>query len=256
VSPRVVLLAAALAAALATPAVRAAAACPARSAEATLSAPLVHVTSKIRGGGDLTIVALGSSSTAGAGASSLETSYPSRLAAELRERLPGRRIQVINRGVGGETDVQMMRRFDIDVLPHKPDLVIWQLGTNALLMEDGVTRDAPRIKAGIARLKAASADVILMDPQYAPKVLRDPDHGEMVHLLEAVAAEERIALFARFAVMREWVRSGAADFTTILSADQLHMNDVSYGCMARLLADSILAATTGGQPMVAATPGR
>jgi hypothetical protein len=128
-------------------------------------------------------------------------------------------------------------------------------GTNALLREDGVTRDAPRIKAGIARLKAASADVILMDPQYAPKVLRDPDHGEMVHLLESVAAEEKVALFARFAIMREWIASGA-DFATILSADQLHMNDESYGCIARLLADSILAAASVGQPMIAATPRR
>ena len=92
------------------------------------------------------------------GASSGENTYPSRLAAELRAHWPTTHIEVLNKGVGGETDVDMMRRVDTDVLAYKPDLVIWQLGTNAVLKEDGVTRDAPRIKAGIERLKAADAD--------------------------------------------------------------------------------------------------
>jgi lysophospholipase L1-like esterase len=228
--------------------------CPGRSADSTLTAPLVHTAAKIRLGGDLTIVAIGSSSTAGYGASNREASYPSRLAAELRARLPGRKVEVLNKGVGGETDTQMMARFDRDVMAYVPDLVIWQVGTNALLMEDGVTRDAPRIKAGIAQLKAAGADVILMNPQYAPKVLKDPDHGEMVQLLDAVAEESRVSVFGRFAIMREWVNSGEADFSTILSSDGLHMNDTSYGCIAKLLAESIVSASWTRPPLIAATP--
>ena len=150
----------------------------------------------------------------------------------------------------------MMRRFDADVLYYHPDLVVWQLGTNALLKEDGVSRDAPRIKSGIERLKAVGADVILMNPQYAPKVLRDPDHSGMVRLLDAVGREEKVAVFNRFALMRRWVRSGATDFASILSPDGLHMNDVSYGCIAHLLADSILAAAASSAPMIASTPGK
>lgn len=227
--------------------------CPSRSADSALTAPLVHTAAKIRLGGDLTIVAIGSSSTAGYGASSPDTNYPNRLAADLRAQMPGRKVTVLNKGVGGETDMQMMNRFDRDVMPYHPDLVIWQLGTNALLTEDGVTRDAPRIKAGIARLKVAGADVILMNPQYAPKVLKDPDHGEMVQMLDAVAAETRVAMFGRFAIMREWVNSGDADFSNILSSDGLHMNDTSYGCIAKLLADSIVSATAAHPPAIAAT---
>ena len=228
--------------------------CPGRSAASALTAPLEHTAAKIRLGGDLTIVAIGSSSTAGYGASSRETNYPSRLAADLRALLPGRKIEVVNKGIGGETDTQMRARFDRDVMLYRPDLVIWQLGTNALLTEDGVTRDAPRIKLAIAQLKASGADVILMNPQYAPKVLRDPDHGEMVELLAAVAKEAHVAMFDRFGLMQEWVNSGEADFSHILSPDGLHMNDISYGCIAKLLADSIVSATGAGAPVVAATP--
>src|SRR5260221_8884454 len=50
----------------------------------------------------LTIVAVGSSSTQGAGASTPDLSYPSRLAAELKSRFPALDIRVINRGKGGE----------------------------------------------------------------------------------------------------------------------------------------------------------
>jgi len=226
--------------------------CASGRPEARLTEHLPHTAARVHGGGDLTIVALGSSSTAGYGASSRQNTYPSRLAAELRERWPRLHIEVLNKGIGGETDNDMMRRFEKDVLPYKPDLVIWQLGTNALLKEDGVTRDAPRIMAGIERLKRSGADVILMNPQYAPKVLKDPDHGEMVEMLDEVAVAEHVAMFDRFTVMREWVSTGAAEFETILSSDGLHMNDASYRCMARLLADSIV--TAASPPLVAATP--
>src|SRR5262245_33290445 len=63
----------------------------------------------------LTIVAIGSSSTAGAGASAPSASYPSRLALELQERFPGRQIRVINRGVNGEDAREMIARFEASV---------------------------------------------------------------------------------------------------------------------------------------------
>ena len=81
----------------------------------------------------LTIVAIGSSSTFGYGASSLALSYPSQLAVELRRRIPAETIKVHNEGVSGQTSIEMLERFDRDVFVHQPDLVIWQVGTNAVL---------------------------------------------------------------------------------------------------------------------------
>src|ERR1043166_8738396 len=56
-----------------------------------------HTSARIAEGRSLKIVALGSSSTAGVGASSPANSYPSRLEAALREQYPDMRIEVINR---------------------------------------------------------------------------------------------------------------------------------------------------------------
>ena len=42
--------------------------------------------------------------------------------------------------------------------------------------------------------------------------------------------------------MRHWIASGQYKVENIISSDGLHMNDVSYGCIAHLLADSLAAA--------------
>ena len=71
---------------------------------------------KLKNDQPITIVAIGSSSTAGAGASSEASTYPSRLAIELTQRFFGHPITVLNRGVGGEEVRDMFKRFDTDVI--------------------------------------------------------------------------------------------------------------------------------------------
>lgn len=213
--------------------------CPGPSALSRLSATLPHTAARLRAGGELVVVAIGSSSTAGVGASSPARGYPGELQTMLAARFKPAAVRVLNKGVSGDTFPMMLERFDRDVLAFHPDLVIWQLGTNELIREQGVTQDEPFIRRGVERLKAAGADVILMNPQYAPAVLRDPDCPAMVRLLDEVGREEQVPVFDRFDVMRDWVVGGRVPMTTIVSPDGLHMNDVSYRCIGDLLADAI-----------------
>src|SRR6516225_1324517 len=82
--------------------------CTARTELARFDRPLIHTMRRLAEGQPLTVVAIGSSSTAGAGASSPDATYPSRLAVELRARFPSREITVLNRGVNGEETNNMM----------------------------------------------------------------------------------------------------------------------------------------------------
>ncbi len=107
--------------------------CAAPSDLTQLDGALPRTARRIAANAPLTIVAIGSSSTAGAGASSPAASYPSRLAVELKERYPTVAINVINHGANGEDATEMMARFERNVIAEKPDLVLWQVGTNALL---------------------------------------------------------------------------------------------------------------------------
>jgi lysophospholipase L1-like esterase len=215
-----------------------------------LGAPLPRVTARLAAGQPVTIVALGSSSTEGIGASGPDRTYPSRLAALLRTQFPGVAIRVVNRGVGGEIAPQMLARLDRDVLAEQPDLVIWQLGTNSVLHDLDPADEVEFARAGIERIHAAGADVMLMDLQYAPAVLLHPGYREMLHVLSAVARTEDVALFRRFAVMRHWAEDGQMTLAAMLANDRLHMSDVSYDCLARQVERSIVAAVPA-QPSLA-----
>jgi acyl-CoA thioesterase I len=225
-------------AAAAPPALR----CTAPEAVTHFRVSLPNTARAIRRGAALVIVAIGSSSTQGAGASDQAHTYPALLAEELRRRWPRLAVTVVNKGVGGETAEQMLARFTRDVLPYRPQLVIWQTGSNHVLQSEDVQGYEQTIRAGITRLKAAHMDVILMDPQYAPRILGRPIHKAIVDTIGTVSNDLKVAVFQRFAVMRYWVTSGQYGMADIISHDQLHMNDASYHCIARLLADSLASA--------------
>jgi acyl-CoA thioesterase I len=221
--------------------------------------PLAKTAQRLAAAAPLTIVAIGSSSTFGAGATSPANSYPSRLAIELQQRFPSSDVTVINRGVNGEEAADMLARLDSQVLAEKPDLVIWQVGTNALLRNYPLGPAREIITDGIQRMKAAGADVILVDPQFAPKVITKPDHQRMVDLISAAAKQGNIDLFSRFAVMRYWRESDGLSFDVFLSPDELHMNDWSYACQAKVMGEAIAEAATRSRavahtPSVRATP--
>jgi acyl-CoA thioesterase I len=207
-----------------------------------LANPLSRLAQKLAAGAPITIVAIGSSSTAGAGASSPAANYPSRLQAELRQRFPGQSITVFNRGVNGEEIADMLKRFDTAVVAAKPDLVLWQLGTNSVLRDHQLADHGASIRLGLARIRATGADIVLIDPQYAPKVIAKPEAGPMVELLAATAKQEDVDLFPRFNVMKHWYNVDHLTFSSFVSPDGVHMNDWSYGCLAKALSVAIAEA--------------
>jgi lysophospholipase L1-like esterase len=213
--------------------------------------PLLQTMRRLSGGQPLTIVAIGSSSTAGAGATSPEASYPSRLSVELRTKFPGREIAVLNRGVNGEETDNMMARFASDVMAVHPQLVLWQIGTNSVLRDHPLGSHNVELREGIEELKNSGADVVLIDPQFAPAVLAKSETPGMVEQIALAAKEENVDLFRRFAVMRDWHDVQHLSFDAFVSPDHLHMNDWSYACVAKLLGTAIAEAAT--RPIAAAS---
>lgn len=216
--------------------------CGAPASLTSLVDPLPHTALRLAAGKSLTIVALGSSSTYGTGASKPEFSYPSRLATLLRARYPGAEITVINRGVGGELIGDTTARIAREVVGDKADLVIWQVGTNDVLEDADPQAVMANVRTGIDRLRSAGADVILMDLQYAPAVLAHR-YRPMEKALWTTAKAANVPLFHRFALMRDWTEHGNMKMAAMISADHLHMTDASYDCLARQLSGSILRDT-------------
>src|SRR5947208_2986183 len=202
---------------------------------------LPHVAAKLIAGKPVVIIAFGSSSTQGFGSTSPEFTYPNRLAAQLRRQYPGADITVLNRGKGGEDAPEMMKRLQTEVIDMHPDMVIWQVGTNAVLRNLDPAETAKLVEDGIARIQAGGADLVLVDPQYSPAVNAKAENaGRMVKLLGKVAELRRIGVFPRFEVMREWHEGQSMPFESFVVADGLHMNDWGYACFAQLLGDDII----------------
>ncbi|MBI3454083.1 MAG: SGNH/GDSL hydrolase family protein [Rhodospirillales bacterium] len=200
---------------------------------------LPHATQRLRRGDALKIVALGSSSTAGAGASEPEASYPSRLQAELQRMFPRSAIAVVNKGIGGQDSHQMLARFRRDVIAEKPDLVIWQTGTNSALIDADVESFVDDLMRGIEMARRAGIDVMLMGPQNAPRVQTARHRRAFTEHVLLVAAIKRVPLFPRYEVMTHWLNSGQFTRETMIDPDGLHMTDASYFCLGRLVARMI-----------------
>ncbi len=237
-----------------TPAAAPSTACSAPTEFARFDRPLLHTMRRLASGEPLTVVAIGSSSTAGAGATSPAASYPSRLVVELKARFPGHDITVLNRGINGEETDQMMARFSADVIAAHPQLVLWQVGTNSVLRDRSLQRHWAELQLGIEELKAADADVVLIDPQFAPAVNAKPETPDMVAQIALAAKEDNVDLFHRFAVMRNWYEVDHLGFAVFVSPDRLHMNDWGYACWAKLLGAAIAEAATRPIASAAAHP--
>jgi acyl-CoA thioesterase I len=229
--------------------------CAAPPVLSAIDAALDRTSSRILSGQPLTIVAMGSSSTLGVGASSPALSYPSRLEQELRQRFPGVEIRVVNHGVGGQDVPEELTRLGRDVMAERPDLVVWQVGTNAVLRRDDLSADEQLISRGVASMKESGIDIVLMDLQFAPRVVARPAFAEMERLIAEVARRTQVGLFRRFEIMKEWDRTQQLAPAATIGLDGLHMTDAGYACLANQLAEA-LASNWRARDKLAKSPQR
>jgi len=192
----------------------------------------------------LKIVALGSSSTAGAGATSPAKSYPARLQLELARMWPDEKVQVINAGVGGQLATDMLARLDRDVLSKSPQLVIWQTGVNDAIRGVPVEGFKKTLSTGIERIQKARIDLVLIDQQYYPKFDKLKNGAQYLTAIRDVAQQYRVPVVQRFRIMKHLLESHQFTTMTMLSTDQFHLNDTSYDCLGKLLAESLRGAAT------------
>lgn len=187
------------------------------------------------------IVALGSSSTEGAGASAPDRTYPARLEALLRASWPDENVTTLNRGIGGQMIDAVLPRLDTDVIAVRPTLVIWQVGTNeALRAMDPVAFDT-LLDKGLQRLTAIGADVVLMDYQLAPKMPPAPQLDIYGTIIAKEALKHAVPLFSRAALMQAWQASDPT-LSDMIGPDGLHHSDRGYACLASSLDTAIVSA--------------
>ncbi|UWU88965.1 SGNH/GDSL hydrolase family protein [Bradyrhizobium sp. CB1015] len=218
-----------------------------------LTYPLMRLRQALDGKGPVRIVAMGSSSTAGRAD---VVPYPYRLEMYLRQYFkdvvprPDIRIDVLNRGKGGEEANEELGRFEADIFREGPALVIWQVGTNAVFHNEKYDVDivAGNIREGLAQLRARGFEVLVIDPQFVTKMLWD-DRAEladkMVRLIREAANEAEVNLFQRWSLMRHWHVQNNVSLEQLIDTgdpDKLHQNDWSTQQVSLALKNAIIKA--------------
>ncbi len=214
-----------------------AAACLAFKHGLSLGAPLALTQAKLRAGGALRIVAFGSSSTTGFG--SFGSAFPDVMKQELAKLHPSVKIQLINSGRIMEDLGDNVARIDRDVLSYKPDLLVWQIGTNDVVWRGIADRAEEMLSESVKRIKAAGTDIVLLDLQYAPLVLASSRHLRMEKIIADVAGQQKVGHFPRFILMKRAVDAGV---TGLVSWDGLHNSADGHTCVGVALAEMIDAA--------------
>ncbi len=214
-------------------------ACLAFKSGLSLGAPMAYTAAKLQAHKPLTIVALGSSSTTGFGTFGAGAPFPDVMKAELLRLHPLATIELINSGRIMENLGDNIARIDNDVLRYKPDLLVWQIGTNDVVWR-GIADDAKEMLSNsVKRLKAEKMDVVLLDLQYAPLVLATSRYIRMEKIIAEVAGEQNVGRFPRFLLMK---RASEAGVKGLVSWDGLHNSAEGYRCVGLALAQMIDAA--------------
>jgi lysophospholipase L1-like esterase len=200
---------------------------------------LPHVASRIGHDAPLRIVAFGSSSTEGVGASSPAATYPHRLEEFLAATLRGR-VQVINAGIGGEDADDMTRRIPSVVAQH-PDLIIWQTGSNDPLRNVPLDRFVSLTREGILAMRRAGIDVMLMEQQDCAVLRAHPGSLAYRDALRQLASDMGVPLIRRYDLMHAWLAAKLLTPSEMMFKDGLHMGDGGYALLAADVGREILS---------------
>jgi lysophospholipase L1-like esterase len=202
------------------------------------------------------IVAIGSSTTAGEGNIK---AYPERLLSFLQTEYPNAGIAMVNKGVGGQEAPVELQRFATDVIAEQPDLVIWQVGTNAVWQSPDQNPPPPSfdettaaIRDGLVKLRdETAADVILMDLQYVPAVLTPAKKDKALAMVEAIselARDAGVNVFRRFAFMKGLNQVEQVSFDRMVDpTDETRLHDSDWA--TQRMAWAVKLAIVGGVDM-------
>lgn len=217
-------------------------ACRVPSAVFVDDSKLLHATKRIVAEKRLTVVAIGSSSTLGMGASSPEAAWPARLEADLRRRLPSIRIDVRNVAKPRETADQMAKRLAKDVLSLKPDVVIWETGTADAVRSADLEQFGAMLEEGISAIAAADADTVLVTPQYARDTVRLIGFQPYIDAMNQAGLRRDVLIFPRYETMRHWIESGQMKLENVPREEMTKVADLLYDCLGRQIARVMLRA--------------
>lgn len=161
--------------------------------------------------------------------------YPYQLLERLKELYPHAVINIINSSIGGENAVEGEKRFESDVLNHKPDVVFIDYALN----DRGVGLASAKIawERMIGKALKKNIKVILLTPSPDQRVnILEPNNDLEKHAgqIRGLAKQNRVGLVDSYEVFRQVVVRG--DSLPSYMSQVNHPNEKGHS----LIADEIV----------------
>lgn len=191
------------------------------------------------------ILVLGTGSSALSGTDGVASSYPARLEAALRKKLPGVTVNVTTALQPKKTAAESVEGFNaaFEKIPadKKPALTIWQTGTVDAVRTTDPDDFRSGLESGVATLQKTGTDIMLMNLQYSPRIETMLAVVPYIDTMRVVAQDKGVPLYDRFSIMRYW--NDAGDFDLFGSVHGYAMAKRVHDCIGRSLATMIVEAT-------------
>jgi acyl-CoA thioesterase I len=195
--------------------------------------PLPNVAAVLAKRKTLRILAMG----AAPGLTGRDGGYTELIESMLEHTLKGVDVIMINRGVSGELAANAAARMKNEVALDKPDLVLWQVGTNDALAYVEANGFAAIVRDQTRWLKAHHVDLVLVGLQFAREMLRDEHYKRIRDALRKVGAEENVIVIRFYEAMQiinQASKHGAEPVATAFERDE-----AGYNCLAEYVARAI-----------------
>jgi len=185
------------------------------------------------------VAAIGASSPAGSGSSSPTASYPVRLENGLEGVIEGLKVEMFTLGQTGEVEEAAAERLKAEVAEIRPDLVVWQVGTNDAVARIDAATFGEQLRDTLSWMASHKIDVVLIDPQYIERLSNDTLYTGIVNEIASIASEKRVLLVNRYDAMADLARQNPG--SSSLANDRFHLNDLGYRCMAEYATKAIVS---------------
>lgn len=179
------------------------------------------------------ICLFGSSTVEGIGASTPEHGLCPVFERTFAPAAPGG-LTVINRGIGGNGAPEMHERLQ-QVIDDRPDLVIWQGGTNDVWKEEPVSTFIDLTRDDLQMLRRQGCDLAMIGPQWCKMLEELPNFPAFRDAVPALAIELGVPCFDRYDAMKQWCQEHHIE-RDALSPDGLHLGDFGYTLLGEALA--------------------
>ena len=232
--------------------------------------PLPRVSVVLKPGGTLRILAVGSATMFGPGASlragtitsqalsnaasvapppkaplrqePTAHAFPRQMVDALEKEMPGLKVDLVVRGGRGMSAADMLTLLQSELGRVHPQLVLWQTGTVEAVRNTPPGDFAQTLETGAEAIEAAGANLILIDPQFSRFLQANSNLEPYLQALQQVTGLPGVLLFHRFDLMRSWAADGRLDLERAKRADRRTLIDEVHACIGQDLARMVFAA--------------